>query len=75
MSDHKIVCANFLFSLRKAKTKSNPRCNLMVEKLTDEKTRQESDLENQFRVLFDQASNLDEVQERSDSLSLALEPT
>ena len=49
----------------------------MVEKLRDEKTRQEFDLElqNQFDILFDQDSSLDEAQERTDSLNLALEYT
>ena len=77
MSDHKMVCANFRLSLRTAKTKSKPRCSFMVEKLRDERTRQEFDLElkNQFSGLFDQASTLDEAQERTDSLNRALENT
>ena len=77
MSDHKIVAAKFHLSLRKAKTKSNTRSGFMTEKLADERVRLEFDLElqNQFNVLFDEASALDPTQARTDSLNLALEIT
>ena len=51
----------------------------MTEKLSEERTRHEFDIElkNQFSALFDEASEMhaDEIQRRSDALSLALEET
>ena len=43
MSDHKMVSAYFRLSLRKTKTKSNQRLSFIVEKLKDQRIRQEFD--------------------------------